>query len=220
MKTAKINEVIGAISALVEGWEDNKSIPQIEIDIAKNKIQKLYLMVSKVDGEPCLDVEDDSCAEKEVKIESEEVENISAVVTEQVIDEPEADEFVNEDEVAAEPEEYKTPKVEDFEGQMEDVEADEFKEEEVSQESEEETIEPEQDDEDEEPAVNLAEVRELHYINTLFGGDRDYYNAQMRKINALESFDDVLIYISENFAWSGSNQSAQSFVETQSERFA
>lgn len=63
------------------------------------------------------------------------------------------------------------------------------------------------------------EVKKLHYIKVLFGGDPQYYQEQMAIIDKLPTFEEVLIHISENYSWSQTDETAELFVGEVAKRF-
>lgn len=46
-------------------------------------------------------------------------------------------------------------------------------------------------------------------IRELFGGDGDAYNATIERLDAMSSFDDCVIYITENYSWQSSSEAAK-----------
>lgn len=149
---------ISAINAATNNWSEDIAIPQIEIDILKTKLQKLYELIN--------------LTEEHQPTTTELENNLEEVVEENT----------------------PLPNIEEIE------------EEEIEEEEEEITFDSE-------------EIKRLHYIKVLFNGDASYYAEQMQIMAELPTFEEVLIHISENFAWSQTDEAAQLFVDSLARRF-
>ncbi len=252
MKIERIKDEINAILELVEGWEALENAPQIEIDIAKQKLQNLYLMFIAPNVQPSgqpsgqASVESSVCNTQKaetlvVQTPTETKDEIKEALENETLE----NEAIN-----------RIPEPEEFEGQMDspvveqfsevapkgDSEEDSTKEETqpvveqttqqpvesvVSAESEPSVIresysvsDPYLEGEDsQQERVDPQQVKRLHYINNLFGGDRQRYEKALSELEAMESFEDVLFYVSENFNWSSTSEAAQSFVDTYARKF-
>lgn len=59
----------------------------------------------------------------------------------------------------------------------------------------------------------MSESQKMRFTHDLFCNDYTIFKNELRKINKLESLDEVLIYIGEFYNWNSENQSALEFVE-------
>ena len=56
-------------------------------------------------------------------------------------------------------------------------------------------------------------------INELFGGDSDLYEQTIDQLDGMHSFDDCVIYISENFAWRPNSEGAKAIMALLQRKF-
>ncbi|MFI3287247.1 MAG: hypothetical protein R3Y61_02080 [Rikenellaceae bacterium] len=238
MKIERIKDEINAILELTEGWEALEDAPQIEIDIAKQKLQNLYLMFlgasGQYSGQPSI-CNTPKAEPPVVQTPTETQDEVNEALKTEALE----NEAIN-----------RTPELKEFEGQMDSPVVEQFSEvapidntEEDSTEEETEPVveqitepsrqskpssigetnavsDPYSEDEDsQQERVDPQQVKRLHYINNLFGGDRQRYEKALSELEAMESFEDVLFYVSENFNWSSTSEAAQSFVDTYARKF-
>lgn len=57
-------------------------------------------------------------------------------------------------------------------------------------------------------------------IRDLFGGDSEAYDTLMQKLNAFESLDDCVIYLTENYTWNANSDSVRLLMELLERKFA
>ncbi len=62
-------------------------------------------------------------------------------------------------------------------------------------------------------------VREQRYINELFDSNSEAYRSERAKMESMEQFDQVLIYISENYNWHSNSSVAEEFVSELAQRY-
>lgn len=60
-------------------------------------------------------------------------------------------------------------------------------------------------------AINVADKFML--VQDLFGGNSDAYESAINALDSLDSFDDSVIFISENYAWSPNSEGAKFMME-------
>ena len=60
-------------------------------------------------------------------------------------------------------------------------------------------------------AINVADKFML--VQDLFGGNSDAYESAINALDSLHSFDDSVIFISENYAWSPNSEGAKFMME-------
>ncbi len=57
-------------------------------------------------------------------------------------------------------------------------------------------------------------------IRDLFGGDSEAYESLMQRLNAFESLDDCVIYLTENYTWNANSDSVRLLMELLERKFA
>ncbi len=57
-------------------------------------------------------------------------------------------------------------------------------------------------------------------IRDLFGGDSEAYETLMQRLNAFESLDDCVIYLTENYTWNANSDSVRLLMELLERKFA
>lgn len=65
----------------------------------------------------------------------------------------------------------------------------------------------------------MNEAQKMRFTHDLFCNDYTIFKNEIRKINKLDTLDEVLIYIEEYYRWSSENQSALEFVELVASKF-
>ncbi len=67
--------------------------------------------------------------------------------------------------------------------------------------------------------AELSET-DARFAEELFGGDKDIYISEVKKMLAMGELDDILIYISETYSWNPDNSVAEEFVGKFVKRFS
>ena len=61
--------------------------------------------------------------------------------------------------------------------------------------------------------VEIPDDLRDEFVNELFRNDEDFFTAEIAKLEAMDSLDDALIYIGEEYSWSPDNESAGNFID-------
>ncbi|MFI3298589.1 MAG: hypothetical protein R3Y49_02165 [Rikenellaceae bacterium] len=150
MDFAKLKNEFAKLYALAQRWDEQGYAPDIERDIAKDRLRKLY---DKINATP------------EKNLPTPKVETPNQTTVEQKTNT--APEPVIE--VVAEAET--------------------------------------------EPAPQKTLQQDELYIQELFNGDRELYQTEIEKLIQMNSIDQIVIYITDNFNWSAQNKAAENIVQ-------
>ncbi len=241
MSINRLKNTIAELQRSVESWHEGEAIPAIEMDMALERVKKIYEMLRFPEQLSAVAEAVTEVAESEVVTEAEAEIELVAEPEPVISNEPYEDErlkkqerhkrilsLYGEPEFVPEPEPEPETKPEPIEEIVfEEIEIDD--EEEVEQEvkveqeeSHEESHEEEQKDMQEpiqEPAYTLhthATISSqlgindrLLLTNDLFDGDMEALDSFIERLERQPSLDDAILYIAENYSWSGDQEGAK-----------
>lgn len=239
MNLSAVEKELLHLQALVARWNEQNNTPSIERDLALAALRKIYDELlnetpahqradeeqateplthqntpAAAESEPCSYDERSEAAEAEETVELEEelaidqiaqvIDNLGQPHQEEPTQQEPAEQEQPEQEAQAEEQHY--PYIDQAEG-IAEIEI------EPIQEIEEYQQHPAQ------PSQDNDGARRGRFIHDLFCNDESFYLGEMRKIEALTSLDDVLIYIGQKYAWTPQNETAEEFVAWIATRF-
>lgn len=215
MNLSSVEKELLHLQSLVARWKEQQYTPDIERDIALERLRNIYAEFLGVKSEiqpsstniiPEAQVEIHTTCEPEINVEESH--------------QTEHEEENPCDELSADP--ISDSQIEDIAQVIDDIsqpihepQIEEQLQQEIAQE------EPQEAEIQKEAASTSSEdeSRRHRFIHDLFCNDESFYIGEMRKIEALTSLDDVLIYIGQKYAWTPDNATAEEFVTWIANRF-
>ncbi len=154
MDFAKLKNEFAKLYALAQRWDEQGYAPDIERDIAKDRLRKLYDKINATPEKslptPKVETPNQTIVEEETNTAPEPVIEAVAVAEVEVVAEPAPQKILQQDEL---------------------------------------------------------------YIQELFNGERELYQSEIEKLIQMNSIDQIVIYIADNFNWSAQNKAAESIVQ-------
>ena len=210
MNLTALEKEIRRVLSQIERWQELERIPSIEKGIAMSRLQNIYDMLT------------DDGTEKEQAVP---FEGFSIADGDAAVAEPGAAEVPDDEDVASENE--AAPENEVVAGD-EAADEDETPAEETPDEDESvAAMEGGGEDAPEEKVIvfeifgrQLSPERRGEFINGLFKGDAVYFEAELIKLQNMDSLDDALIYIGEEYDWHPDDDVAGGFIELMAEKLS
>lgn len=194
MNITEIESELRKIEALVARWSEQGYVPQIEKNIALQRVQKFYELFLELDTQPQLEsrasahthtiITPDPAAQSEPQVNTEQQKTDSRSDSRSehldVVEYIEVERHVVEP--PTEPVHQVEPRFSIF-------------------------------------GVEISKEQKERFTHDLFCNDPLVFHNEIVKLERLNSLDDVLIYIGEKYAWTPDNRSADEFVEIISRKF-
>lgn len=192
MNITEIEAELRKIEALVARWSEQGYVPQIEKNIALQRVQKFYELFLELDTQPQLEarasahthtiITPDPAADKEPQAKTEQQKSDLRAEHIDVVEYVEVERRVQEPAPAPEPTPQAEPRFSIF-------------------------------------GIEISKEQKERFTHDLFCNDPLVFHNEIVKLERLHSLDDVLIYIGEKYAWTPDNRSADEFVEIISRKF-
>ena len=232
-----VGAIVATESEEPEALEESATEPVVEAqmeEVTEEPEAELELFAEEAEEEPAREVEEEPEPEVEEEIPAEEEQEYTLEEVTDSVEEVPAEE---EQEVEApavaeeparepilslyddEPEEEEPHATEPEEG--EEVVEDDFVEEPIEQPAAEEFVEESLfEDEQEGGSAGSVSLRRTIGVNDkiilmrdLFGGNNEYYDRVITKLDSFDSLEDAMIYIHDNYHWNTQSEGARLLVE-------
>lgn len=224
MNISSVEKELNNLLSLIARWKEQQYTPDIERDIALDRLRNIYaeflgIKCEKLEPtteltpkpQPDPEPENHTTCAPEISEEQTPVSpEIEATQDENPC--PQADETLSDSQIEGIAQVIDDITQPVYEPQIEELP----QQEEVAQEAASET----EVTMEETPSLSSEdEDRRRRFIHDLFCNDETFYIGEMRKIEALSTLDDVLIYIGQKYAWTPDNATAEEFVSWIANRF-
>lgn len=242
MKSDNIKQLLASIGSYLEEWEAKDKVSSIEQAIVLNQLQCIYETIRKMEPcVPCIanQTQKESCCETDYEqepqcndeidrqIEKHSEEPSAELQSEQILQDGIIEEVQSDDDV---PQIDSDQTTEEFSGELvESVEkiSEEKGDDEQIKEDEELAKDDAQDNKEEQRQEEEESIEEAVYqlmgervsqsereqfVCELFAQDEAKFLAELEKLEACHSFDEAIIYISENYTWNPDSPIVNDFI--------
>lgn len=223
MKSDNIKQLLASIGSYLEEWEAKDKVSSIEQAIVLNQLQCIYETIRKM--EPCVpcianQTQKESCCETDYEqepqcndeidrqIEKHSEEPSAELQSEQILQDGIIEEVQSDDDV---PQIDSDQTTEEFSGELvESVEK-------ISEEKGDDEQIKEEEESIEEAVYQLmgervSQSEREQFVCELFAQDEAKFLAELEKLEACHSFDEAIIYISENYTWNPDSPIVNDFI--------
>ncbi len=241
MRFQRLRSKIEELQDITSEWKESSPVSQLEMDMALDRVKQIYELLRFED----IDIVEASTEEESVKEDSVKEEIVVEEIVETLIEEESApmaveeratlskrerynrilslygDTDAGENEVDEEDEEEKEVSVEEDVVKDEAIEVPELKETKTPIIEEKPPIAPTT------PTTNRPSMAQQLTLNDrfllshdLFDDDMEALNRALEQLDEQPSYDDAIIFIAEEYSWSGSSAGAQIMITLLKNRFS